>query len=470
MTNYLYQQLVRDLTEQIQTGQRAIGERMPSVRQLSRDQAVSKSTVLAAYNRLEADGLITARPRSGYFVALPQIAPSRPLKPPRPSQPETTPVPITAGQVLVDIMEKGAAFDLVSSHDRSSGNDQLRRCMARAQRRQTNAEQMNYDQPAGLYSLRQQLVPRLAHGGSRVQADDLVITAGCQNALLLALMATSQRGDVVAVESPGFYGVFQLLEVLGLKVLELPSSAELGLSPEALELALQHWDIKTLVVSPCYGTPTGASMPELHKQRIIELIQNRGIAVIEDDIYGDLGFSLQRPRTLHSYDDSGSVLLCSSFSKSLSRDLRIGWIAAGRYRDKVKQLKLVTTLASSCSQQQGLSFFLEEGGYDRHLRLRQQQLQQQYQQLLQMIPEYLPMAVSCSQPQGGLSLWLEFAETVDTLKLYKRALDAGIILTPGRLFTAQERYHNALRVSFAHPWTEPRKAALSRLGELLAGS
>ncbi|MEH6627168.1 MAG: PLP-dependent aminotransferase family protein [Motiliproteus sp.] len=467
MSDYLYKQLIQDLAEEIRSGRRAAGERMPSVRGLSQDREVSKSTVLAAYDRLEADGLISARPRSGYYVNALQSNDPLLVKTPSTSRPEAMPLPVTAGQVLIDIMERGAAFDLLSCQDKTLANESLRRCLSRAQRQQTNREQLNYDEPAGLLPLRELLAQRLWSGGSKIGAEDLVITSGCQNALLLALMATTTRGDVVAVESPGFYGVFQLIEALGLKALELPSSPEQGLSPEALELALQHWDIKALVVSPCYGTPTGASMPDSHKQKILELTQTRDIPVIEDDIYGELCFSDHRPRTLHSYDDSGSVLLCSSFSKSLSRDLRIGWITPGKYKNKIKQLKLVTSLASGQSQQWGLAHFLEEGSFDRHLRLRRQQLKQQYQQLLELIRVYLPMAESCSRPQGGLSLWLELPASVDTLNLYRSALAQEIILTPGRLFSAQEHYRNALRLSFAHPWTDDRKAAVRRLGELL---
>lgn len=482
MSAYLYQDLVKQLGDEIRRGQRPVGDRMPSIRQLCESRNISKSTVLAAYDRLEAEGLIAARPRSGYFVSSreshsPQHSLNNALDTPAPSQPEAMPVPVTAGQVMVDIMDKGAAFDLLpapesqpSAPQREPGNEHLRRCMARAQRRQTAQQQMHYDEPAGLPGLRQQLAQRQAQGGSVLSADELVITGGCQNALMLALMATTERGDVVAVESPGFYGVFQLLELLGLKVLELPSSAEQGLSPEALELALQHWPIKALVVSPCYSTPTGAAMPEAHKERIVQLAQHRQIAIIEDDIYGELCFGLQRPRTLHSYDNSGSVLLCSSFSKSLSRDLRIGWIAPGRYYERVKQLKLITSLASSTTVQEGISYFLAEGGFDRHLRQRRLQLQQQCQQLLALLPEALPMAKTCSRPQGGLSLWLEFAPEVNTFELYPKALAAGIVITPGRLFTAQERYLNALRLSFSSPWTDARRQALRALGTLIAAA
>lgn len=467
MADFLYQQLYQSLSDEIKRGQRSVGERMPSVRQLCELKSVSRSTVLNTYARLEADGLIEARSRSGYFVCA-VISPAvTPLSFPRLSQPEITPVPVTASQVMVDIMDQGAAFDLITAHEKASGNEHLRRCMARAQRQQTAEEQLYYNEPAGLFALRTQLATRLAHGGGSVDPNALVITQGCQNALMLALMATTVKGDVVAIESPGFYGVIQLLELLGLKALELPSSAAQGLSPEALELALQHWNIKAVVLSPCYSTPTGSCMPESHKERILAMTQSRGIPIIEDDIYGELCFGLERPRTLHSYDRYGSVLLCSSFSKNLSRDLRVGWIAPGRYFERVKQLKLITSLATSISVQKGISHFLEEGGFDRHLRLRRQQLNLQCQQLLTMIPELLPHVTSCSQPQGGLSIWVEFPERVDTFDLYHAAREQQIIITPGRLFTAQERYRNALRLSFSASWTPPRVDALERLGALI---
>ncbi|HEY5718095.1 MAG TPA: PLP-dependent aminotransferase family protein [Motiliproteus sp.] len=468
MSDFLYRQLLRELTEEIRSGRRPVGARMPSIRTLSQQRGISRSTVLAAYDRLEADGLIGARPRSGYYVAGGMPADPLRISTPATSRPQPTPLPVTRGQLLVDIMQRGAAFDLIGEPDPTPGHAGLRRCLARAQRRQTQGEQDGYDEPAGLYRLRSLLATRQLAGGSQLDPEQLVITSGCQHALLLALMATTQPGDVVAVESPGFYGQLQLFEVLGLQALELPSSAATGLSPDAFELALEHWAIKALVLSPSFSTPTGASMPDSHKQRIVALAQRHGVPIIEDDIYGELAFNDTRPRTLHSYDNQGLVLLCSSVSKSLSRDLRVGWIAPGRYLERVKQLKLVTSLSSSRAQQQGLADFLQEGSFDRHLRARRHKLREQYQQLLTLLGEHLPGIQSCSRPQGGLTLWIELAEGVDTLALYGRALQQGIILTPGRLFTVQARYDNALRISFAFPWTPARRAALAQLGRLLA--
>ncbi len=462
----LYQQLERDFHQQIDSGQLSPGERMPSVRELCRAKGVSKSTVLAAYAHLEAQGLIEARSRSGYFVC--SNADSSALKLPATSQPKVRPIPVSADQVLLDIMERGAAFDLIPHAKGDDDSPGLRRSLARAQRVQDSQQQLYYDEPQGSPELRHQLAQRIAHGGASVQAEDITITHGCQHALLLALMATTKPGDVVAVESPGFYGTFQLLETLGLKALELPCSSSDGLSPEALELATQHWDIKALVVSPCFATPTGASMPEDHKLHILSLAEKHNFVIIEDDIYGEIYFDLQRPRSLYSYDTTGSVILCSSFSKSLSRDLRIGWIVSSRYTDAIKKLKLVTALASSQTLQKGVSDYLSDGGLEKHMRQQRLKYRQQYHQLTQLLNQHIPEVVSCSQPNGGLSLWLELPKSIDTLKLYSRAQQQGLILTPGRLFTAQERYFNFLRMSFVHPWTKERQAAVARLGELIA--
>lgn len=483
---HAYQRLAQQMREHIQTGQLAVGSRMPSVRNLCASHKVSKSTVLGAYTRLEAEGLIEARPRSGYFVCATKPPQTSTLKTPAISQPSALPAPVSADQVLQDIMQQGAAFDLLRPSNQeptTQENPELRRSLARAQRRQTHREQQYYDNPQGLRSLREQLALRIAQGGSQLDASDLLITAGCQHSLLLALMATTATGDLVALESPGFYGALQLIEALGLKALELASDANTGISPDALALALEHWDIKALIISPSFATPTGALMPDAHKRRILELTVPRNIAVIEDDIYGELSFAQYRsqhstrPRTLHSFErelfssspQDASVLLCSSFSKSLSRDLRLGWIAPGRYQSQVQRLKLVTSLATSQTQQQGLSDFLSSGGLDRHLRAYRLRLQQQCQQLQQLIHQHLPMALSASQPQGGLCLWLELPKTIDTIKLYAIMREKKIIVTPGPLFSGQSKYINFLRLSFSHPWTEPRIEAVKSLGAAING-
>ncbi len=461
MSNYLYARLEQSLRDEIATGQRAVGDRLPSIREMCALSGLSKSTVLTAYARLEAEDLIQARPRSGYFVQ----SKAQALEIPSQSDPLQAPTQLAQDQILLDIMARGAAFDICPGHDSEPTNAKLQGSLSRASRTQTSAQYLYYDEPLGYLPLRRQVCAMMARGGAKVTEKDLLITSGCQHSLLLALMATTKPGDVVALESPAYYGSFQLIESLGLQALELPCSADTGLSPDALRLALQHWDIAALILSPSYATPTGACMTTEDKQQIVDLAEEHDFVLIEDDIYGELYFGVQRPRSLLSYCDSGRVLQCSSFSKNLSRDLRLGWIAPGKYKDAVLRAKLATTMAVPQVLQKGLSDYIAEGGFDRHLRRKRNQYRDRARELMALIQTHLPMAKRCSQPQGGLVLWLELPEHIDTIDLYNVARKEGIVLTPGRLFTAQARYQNFLRISYAHPWTEVRRAALARVGE-----
>ncbi|MGR6875109.1 aminotransferase-like domain-containing protein [Pseudomonas sp. HK3] len=383
------------------------------------------------------------------------------------SNPAVIPARVSTHQVVVDIMEKGAAFDLLPSSAKDQDNPNLRRSFSRAYRKAFSYEQNYYDTPLGSPTLRAQIVNRLHAGGSHLIADDIVITSGCQHALQLALMATTQPGAVVAIESPGFYGAIQLIEALGLQILELPSSPISGISIDAMTSAFEQWEVSALIISPNYSTPTGAALSEDDKQSVLRICQHHDVVIIEDDIYSELFFGLQRPRTIHSYDDSNTVLLCSSFSKCLSRDIRVGWIAAGDFVEQIKRLKIVTTLSVSTSVQQGLSDYIQRGHFDQYLRNKRTRLASQCLQLQHLLPDYLPSAIRWSKPKGGLSLWVELDANIDTALLYGRAQHKGITITPGILFSAQPNYRHCLRLSFAHEWTAQRMAALRSLGRLI---
>lgn len=467
MTYPLYQQLSDQLRADIEQGLRQPGQRMPSVRELCLARTISKSTVLAAYGQLEAAGLIESRPRSGYFVTRLE-AQGRALHQQPSSNPVSEPLPVSTDQVIIDIMEKGAAFDILPNSNEDNLNSELRRSLARAYRQQSGRAQNYYNPPLGSHSLREKIVSRLHASGSHLQDDQLLITNGCQHALLLALMATTEPGDIVAIESPGFYGVIQLIEVLGLQIIELPSTGEHGVDVDVMEQTFARWPVAALIISPCYSTPTGSCLSDDNKQRVIKLCAAGDIAIIEDDIYGELHFGLHRPRSLHSFDQQGNVLLCSSFSKCLSRDLRIGWIVPGRFMEKVKRLKIVTALSTSSSLQEALADYLQRGLFDRSLRQRRANLARQCQQLQTLIPQLISCAQSWTQPQGGLSLWLELPANVDTTYLYHRAQAQGVIITPGALFTAQQNYQSFLRLSFNHPWSSERIHALTTIGQLIS--
>lgn len=464
-SEYRYRQLEAWLIEGIQKKRWNKGERLPSIRSLCADKSLSKATVLHAYQRLEANGLIEARPKSGYFVCA-----SRPDRPfPETRSPVSAPLPVSVSDVVMDVMTRGAAFDLLPERQQREENSYvvqlLNRHIGRALRLQRGATHQYYDEPAGHIELRELIAQRYSRLNCDLTTDELCITAGCQQALFLALMATCQVGDTVAVESPGFYGVFQLLEQLGLKALEIPSSAVDGLQTQVLAEALTRWKIKACVVTPAFATPSGATLKHSAREELIHLANMHDFAVIEDDIYGDLGF-FTRPEPLKALDTEDRVILCSSLSKNLSRDIRIGWIAAARWHDKVKHLKLVTMLASSRFVQQGVVSFFKDGAYDAHLRKQREVLRYNCDQLVNYLNEHWPSDIKLSVPEGGLSLWLQLPDNLNTLAHYNEALKEGIVITPGALFSAADHYHHCIRLSFAHPITQTREAALFRLGKL----
>ncbi|WP_051686872.1 PLP-dependent aminotransferase family protein [Microbulbifer sp. HZ11] len=436
------------------------GERLPSIRALCRDRRLSKATVQHALQRLESRGLIEARPKAGHFVA---------IRPPSVQQPVSrarieAPHPVTVSELLLDIMGRNAAFDLLPTFtgtEPPSGIVALNRAIARALRRPSQGSYQYYDEPAGDAGLREQLSILMARRGCRVGADELCITSGCQNALFLALMASCKRGDVVAVESPGFYGVMQLLEYLELQVIEIPAAVDTGMDLDALDEVLRRWPVRACIVSPSFATPGGALMPEVGKQRLLALAEEFDLAVIEDDIYGDTGFT-SVPDPLKALDRNDRVILCSSFSKSLSRDLRLGWVSGARWHRKILQTKLVTQLAGSRYLQQGVAAFLADGSYAAHLRRLRGDLRARRDHLRAILGKW-PGEVRVSVPQGGLAAWVELPEQVDTLAAYPLALEQGVVITPGPLFSASGQFGNCLRISFAHPWHPARREALALL-------
>lgn len=466
MADYQYQRLVNHFRREINEGILPAGAKMPSIRSLARSQKLSKTTVITAYDQLGAMGLIESRPKSGFFVS-PQKNGALNLKNPETSQPTVKPAPVSTSQIIIDLMEKAASFDLLPKADQPSENVELRQCLSRAQRKETTAEQRYYDEPLGYLALRQQVAARVHHSEKMVTAEDVVITHGCQHSLLLALMSVTEPGDIVAIESPSFYGAIQLLETLNRKVIELPSSPVTGVDVDAFELAAKQWDIKALIISPNYSTPTGACMPDAHKVQLLHHCIQHHVVIIEDDVYSDLHFGLKKPRSIYSFDTTANVMLCSSFSKTLSRDIRLGWILPGQSMQKVKRLKIVTSIATGITLQKGLAMYLEQGGYEQFIRKKKSELEVQSIQWQEAINEHLVSVQSCSFPKGGLALWAELPKHVDTIKLYEKAQATGITITPGPLFSSQNKYKNYLRLSFSEVLTEKRRDALSCLGQLI---
>lgn len=463
----LYEAVARKVREQVASGVYRQGERVPSVRRLSGQLDVSVSTVIEAYRRLESQGVIEARPQSGYYV---RARLWQPPAQPEISKPRSSPTEVNVSAFTLEVLRASRDPDMLQlgvavPHHSLLPTKLLNGILARIARRDTGRGS-GYDFPPGSPELRRQIARRALDAGVTLSPDDIVTTSGCQEALSLCLRAVTKPGDTVAIESPAFYGTLQTIEQLGLKAIEIPTCPRKGVSIEALKLALDRWTIKTCLIVPIFSNPTGAVMPEERKKRLVRLLAEREIPLIEDDIYGDLAHTTPRPKAAKSYDRKGLVMLCSSFSKTLAPGYRVGWVVPGRWRERIEHLKYVNTMATATLPQLAIAEFLERGGYDHYLRKTRVLYAQGIERMTHAVVRYFPDGTRATQPTGGFVLWVELPKKVDAFELHRRALARKISIAPGPLFSPTQTYRNCVRVNCALPWTETLDRALVTLGRL----
>jgi DNA-binding transcriptional MocR family regulator len=462
----LYRKLADELADLIRAGGFQPGDKLPGVRAQARQRQLSIATVISAYRQLEDWGLIEVRDRSGFYV---RAWASSQTPPPRILVTTMRPAPVTGQQMVLELVKAANNSAMVQLGAAVPAPEYLpTRALERALTkvaRENRVRATGYEFSPGAPELRRQISRRLAEIGCALHPDNLIITNGCQEALTLALRATTSPGDVVAIESPTFYGLLQVIESLGLEALEIPTNPQTGISLEALELAIARWPVKACVVTPNFSNPLGSLMPEEHKRRLVKLLASHDIPLIEDDIYGDLSHSHARPSVCKGLDDN--VILCSSVSKSLSPGLRVGWIAPGRYQEKVEYMKYVLNLASPTLPQLAVSELLENGQYERHLRRIRGDYAQAVARMSEAVLRIFPEGTKMTQPQGGFVLWLELPERVDSFELAQKSLAQGISIAPGPIFSASQKYKHFIRLSCACAWSPRVERALVTLAGLL---
>ena len=466
----LYERVAADVADLIARGTYRVGDRIPSVRELSRQLRVSINTVTEAYAQLENRRLIEARPQSGYYVACPLSEPEAAGEGVR--RPKLAATAVELGSGPLEVMRTLADPGLVPL-GRGVPNsellpiDKLSRMLATEARR-FRLDSVSYAGAKGLKRLRTQIAKRSLDAGCRLTPEDIVVTSGCVEAVTLALQATCRPGDTVAIGSPVYYTFLNSIQELGLKVLEIPSTPREGMSVEVLAYALRHNPVRACLVIANFNNPLGSVMPDERKAELVRLLRSREIPLIEDDVYGDLRFGLHRPIATKTYDEAGLVLYCSSFSKTLAPGYRVGWIAPGRYLERVQRLKSVFSLATASPTQLAVAEFLMSGGYDRHLRAMRKTYAAQLADVRAAIARWFPAGTRVTRPEGGFVVWAELPPEVDGLAVYEQALRKGIAVAPGTLFTTSDRYRNCIRMSGAF-WSEKIRDALRTVGGIACG-
>lgn len=463
----LYEQVADRLQAMIVDGTLQPGDRLPSVRKLRQQFSISISTAQEAYRVLEDRGLISARPQSGYYVK--RSIPNQ-LAEPSPSNPPWRVNPVDSSLVYQvqtairdpDIVKLGAA---VPSPDLFPGAA-LNRLMGQVMR--ANFDWVHsYDVAPGCETLRRQVSKRLMDAGCAVSPDQIITTNGAHEAVYLSLSAVTKPGDTVAIESPCSYGFLEALEALHLNALELPTYPQEGVSLKHLEDALSRQQISVFLMESNFSNPLCSCMSDAKKKRLVALINQYEIPLIEDDVHGDLNFEGTRPKAVKAFDTEGRVLYCSSISKTLSPGLRVGWAIPGRYQRKVERLKIALNETTAIAPQLTVAAFFANGGYDRHLRQLRKTYRTRVEQMTQAIQSYFPAETRVTRPKGSHVLWIELPPPFDAMQLYKEALGYRISIAPGHLFSPSKGYSNCFRLNCGFPWSEEIDRALQTLGSLV---
>jgi len=466
--DHLYLQVATGLEKMISEEVLRIGDKLPSVRVLSEEYGISTGTAFQAYYHLEGKGLIESRPKSGYYVrfnhkrfpALPSLA-----------QPDASSHEVSVKEMITsiytDIASTGLMNFAMAVPDASLlPAAKMNKSVLHALRNDAN-HCINYEHTQGNIDLRKQIAKLAFNWGGKIKPDEVIVTCGCLEAIMMCLKAVTNHGDTVAIDCPTYFGIYQAIESLGLKVLEIKSDAVTGIDLDAFQQALKNFPVKAWVFVPNFNNPLGSCMPDDHKKKLVDIISKHNIPLIEDDIYGELYFGKARPKTCKYYDKKGLVMHCSSLSKSLTPGYRIGWTIPGKYLQEVKQIKRIQNISSPTLTQAAVAHFLMHGRYEYHLKNLRKALHTQSLRYVQAIIKYFPEDTKVSRPQGGFVLWLELNKKIDSFRLRTEAMRHHIAIVPGKIFTAGCNYSNYIRISFGKPWNDDVDYGLMMLGKLV---
>ncbi|WP_159737086.1 aminotransferase-like domain-containing protein [Vibrio atypicus] len=450
----IYKDVAAQFIDDIVTGKLSDGSRMPSLRQLAKQRTISMSTAVSCYQELESQGWICSRPQAGYFVTAP--------KPDR-AKPEMT-------QFVSKISTVNRNYALHSSLNgplgiSSTDNDlititELERSFKRATKRIGN--RLNrYPNTQGEPLLRDALSRHFSKLALNFSADNLIITSGCMPAIKSAIEATTKPGDAIAISSPCFSGILELLGQMSRKIIEIPSIED-GVDLSQLEHHLKSREVKASIFCTSHMNPQGITMSAQQKQRLAELANHYQTPMIEDDVYLELSYSEHTPLPAKYYDQNGYVLWCGSVSKTLSPGYRLGWCLPGRYIDKYQQQHTATSYGVSVPIQIAVADFIDSGQYAKQLRRRRNKLATLKHDYLKYLAQHLPSYVKVSDPLGGMVLWLQ-VPGLDSNQLSMQLEKENVDIRLGHLFSTLDLYNDCLRINIGYEIDDEVKSELSRL-------
>lgn len=459
---YKYKKLTDNLKNLIEQGELKPHEKLPSLRDQVQRSGLSLMTVLNAYQELEAQGLIYSVHKSGYFVS--------PI-----SAKSTTPTEIALNthieinSLVFDYLKATQSPEIVPFGSPFPCADylnppKLRQIIGQLSRQPKTFEQSHF---SGNPELRRLIAQRYIMQGIGCNADDIVITSGCLDALNLALRALTQTGDYILLQETVFYGAWQIAEKLGLNVVTLPDDPLDGFNLAAFEQALNQYPIKVCWFMLNCQNPLGFTVSNEIKARIAALLVQHQIYLIEDDVYEELYYRGEKPLSVKAFDTENRVLHCSSFSKTLGANFRIGWVNAGKLAQQIQHLQLMSTISANPFVQTALVEFISNHYYEKHLRRLRRHLEKNKKQFFDYLRQHLPPSCQIDYHNSGYFLWISLPEKVCSMAIYQRLLEKGISITPSELFNLQQTRQNSLRINCSFEWNEDYQRSLELVVDVI---
>lgn len=459
----LYLQIADFIDQQISAGNLPPGIMLPPIRTLAEQLAVSKTTITMAYAELEAAGRVAGHVGQGTMVTA--AAPVLKAVTPPLALPQRAP----GAAVINDLLRIGERPGLINFTTSSPAPDQLpvdafARCL-RTVLQEDGAAAFLYGPAGGYEPLRQSVARHITERGIVATPDEVLITAGAQQALDLSVRGLVAPGEWVVVESPCYMGALEVLEVHGARVAPAPMD-EGGLIVEQLEPLFRRLRPRMLYTTPTFQNPTGASLSLERRRRLVELAARWNVIVVEDTVCSELELTGPAPPALRAL--GGPVVHCGSFSKGLLPGIRIGYlVAAPEVIQRLTLLKQASDLNSPGLLQRALARFLDAGHLAPHLRRVLGVYRERRSAALAALERHFPAAARWTRPAGGLHIWVTMPPPVDVSALYVAAIGAGVGFTPGVLFFPAGGASHHLRLSYGAEPPERIEAGIARLASLL---
>lgn len=443
--------------------------RMPSLRNFKTQHNISMTSALNCYQHLESLGWIISHPQSGYFIC------QQPLNNQQPEfidfkSKTNDPKPSTNQLSYMPHVDTIGPLGYARIDPQQLPLDGLQQSFRRALKRQSKNISF-YPDSRGEKVLRDSLSTHFTSYDFHFSPEQLVITNGCMDAIQRAIEITTKVGDAIAISSPCYSGILDMLNLLSRKVVEIPST-EQGINLQQLEKQMQEGNIKAGLFCTSHMNPQGISMSAQQKQQLARLAETYKTPIIEDDVYLEIAYHKVIPLPAKHWDKKGYIIWCSSVSKTLAAGYRLGWCLPGRYYQEYLARQRYCNQGVNSPIQLAIADFINNGDYFRHLKKLRFSLHTNQLDYLHYLQKNLPKTSKISAPNGGFVLWIQVPH-LDSEKLYQLATKVKLDIRVGKHFTTHNLYNDCFRINIGYALEQannkraPILSALKKLVELI---